>query len=324
MAKTDRVLVLLEALQDSPSASGPELARRLGVDVRTVRRDVVSLRDLGIPVEAERGPAGGYRLRPGYRMPPLMLTADEATTVALGLIAARHDGLDAGGALAKIRRVLPARVRLRVEALEHTLGFTRPGHDASPAGEHLLLFAEAARRGRRVRAHYTATDGAESDRELSPYWVVAHAGRWYVPAHDHGRDAPRTFRADRFGAVRIAGAGRPPPPGYDAVEAVSRTLARVPWTHAVEVVLHQPLERARALPRDARRAGAGGRAHAPAHAHRVTRLGGRPARRERHDLRDPPAGGAAHERPRARRPPPRHVRDQTLDSLGRAPGAVRA
>jgi predicted DNA-binding transcriptional regulator YafY len=246
MAKTDRVLVLLEALQDNASASGPELARRLGVDVRTVRRDVVSLRDLGIPVEAERGPGGGYRLRPGYRMPPLMLTADEATAVALGLITARHDGLDADGALAKIRRVLPDRVRVRVEALEHTLGFTRPGPDASPpTGEHLLLLAEAARRGRRVTARYTASDGAESERELSPYGLVAHAGRWYVPAHDHGRDEPRTLRADRFGAVRLGGAGRPPPPDFDAVAFVSRALARVPWTHAVEVVLHQPLERAR-------------------------------------------------------------------------------
>src|SRR5215216_4913533 len=113
MAKTDRVLVLLEALQDRSSASGPELARRLGVDVRTLRRDVVSLRDLGIPVEAERGPGGGYRVRPGYRMPPLMLTSDEATAVALGLITARHDGIDADGALAKIRRILPDRVRLR-------------------------------------------------------------------------------------------------------------------------------------------------------------------------------------------------------------------
>ena len=121
MTKAERVLALLEALQAAPSLSGPELARRLRIDVRTVRRDVVSLQELGIPVAAERGPAGGYRLLPGYRMPPLMLTAGEATAVALGLIAARRDGLDAGGALAKIRRVLPDDVRLRVEALEQTL-----------------------------------------------------------------------------------------------------------------------------------------------------------------------------------------------------------
>ena len=245
MAKTDRVLELLEALQGRPSASGPDLAARLGVDVRTLRRDVESLRGLGIPVEAERGRGGGYRLRPGYRMPPLMLTAAEATTVALGLIAARHDGLDAGGALAKIRRILPPPVSARVEALEQTLAFTRPGHRAElPAGESLLLLADAARRGRRVAARYTASDGASSERELSPYGLVAHAGRWYVPAFDHARGEPRALRADRFGSVRLAGRAQPPPAGFDAVAFVSRTLARVPWTHAVEVVLEVPLERA--------------------------------------------------------------------------------
>ena len=242
MAKAARVLALLEALQDEPSMTGPQLATRLGVDVRTVRRDVVSLQDLGIPVEAERGPAGGYRLRPGYRMPPLMLTPTEATAVALGLLAARRDGLDADGALAKIRRVLPDEVRRRVEALDQTLSFTATGHEPMPPkGENLLLLADAALRGRRVHATYVASDGARSERELSPYGVVSHRGRWYVPAHDHGRGAPRALRADRFRTVQLRGAGRPPPPDFDAVAFVSRTLARVPWTHEVEVLLHTPL-----------------------------------------------------------------------------------
>ena len=245
MTKAERVLTLLEALQDRPSLAGPELARRLGVDARTVRRDVASLRQLGIPVEAERGPAGGYRLRPGYRMPPLMLTAAEATAVALGLIAARRDGLDADGALAKIRRVLPDPVRLRVEALEQTLGFTGGAHEAMPPkAENLLLLAEAARRGRRVRARYTASDGTESERELSPYGVVSHRGRWYVPAHDHGRRAPRALRADRFSTVRLGGRGLPPPADFDTIDFVSRTLARVPWTHEVEVLLRTSLDAA--------------------------------------------------------------------------------
>jgi predicted DNA-binding transcriptional regulator YafY len=242
MTKSARVLALLEALQDEPSMTGPQLATRLGVDVRTVRRDVVSLQDLGIPVEAERGPAGGYRLRPGYRMPPLMLTATEATAVALGLLAARRDGLDADGALAKIRRVLPDQVRRRVEALDQTLSFTATGHDPMPPkGEHLLLLADAALRGRRVHATYVASDGEWSERELSPYGVVSHRGRWYVPSHDHGRGEPRALRADRFSSVQLRGAGRRPPPDFDAVAFVSRTLARVPWTHEVEVLLHTPL-----------------------------------------------------------------------------------
>jgi predicted DNA-binding transcriptional regulator YafY len=243
MAKTDRVLELLEALQDHASASGPELAARLGVDTRTVRRDVQSLRDLGIPVEAERGPAGGYRLRPGYRMPPLLFTTGEATVVALGLLAARRDGLDADGALAKLHRVLPDRVRLRVEALEQTLRVTAPPRSTSPPrSDHLLLLAEAVVRRRRVHATYTASDGTRTARELSPYGLVAHSGRWYVPAHDHGRGEPRALRADRFGDVRLGGSGEPPPPGFDAVAFVSRTLARVPWAHEVEVMLDAPLE----------------------------------------------------------------------------------
>jgi predicted DNA-binding transcriptional regulator YafY len=245
MAKTERVLRLLEALQDRPFATGPQLAARLGTDVRTVRRDVVSLQDLGIPVEAERGPGGGYRLRPGYRTPPLMLTTGEATAVALGLLSGRRDGLDVDGALAKIRRVLPDRIRLRLEALEQTIDFTPTGHEPMPpSAEVLLLLADAARRGRRVDAVYTSSDGVRSERELSPYGVVSHRGRWYAPAHDHGRDETRALRVDRFGAVRLAGAGRRPPPDFDAVAFVSRTLARVPWTHEVEVLLKIPPEAA--------------------------------------------------------------------------------
>ena len=242
MAKTERVLALLEALQDHPFASGPDLARRLGVDVRTVRRDVLALRELGIPVEGERGNGGGYRIRPGYRMPPLMFTATEAASVALGLMAARRDGLDADGALAKVRRVLPDRVRLGVEALEQTLRFTASTREPMPPiGETLLLLADAVRRRRRVHGRYTASDGAESDREFSPYGLVGHAGRWYVPGYDHGRDEPRALRVDRFGSVRPGGRGAQPPPGFDAVAFVSRSLARVPWTHEVEVLLHTPI-----------------------------------------------------------------------------------
>jgi len=244
MTKAERVLALLEALQDRASATGPELAERLGVDVRTLRRDVASLRALGIPVEGERGRGGSYRLRPGYRVPPLMFTAGEAAVVALGLMAARRLGLETDGALAKVRRALPDRVRLPVESLEHTLGFTGSVDAAPPEGETLLALADAARRGRRVSARYEDSGGVESERELSPYGVVAHSGRWYVPAFDHSRAELRTLRADRVSSVRVGGRGEPLDPGFDAVEFVSRMLARVPWAHEVEVVLHTDLESA--------------------------------------------------------------------------------
>jgi predicted DNA-binding transcriptional regulator YafY len=238
MTKAERVLAVLEALQDRAFATGPELAERLGVDVRTLRRDVASLRALGIPVEGERGRGGSYRLRPGYRVPPLMFTAGEAAVVALGLMAARRLGLETDGALAKVRRALPDRVRLDVESLEATLGFTGSVDAAPPDAETLLALADASRRGRRVQARYTDSHGDVTAREFSPYGVVAHSGRWYVPAFDHSRGELRALRADRVAAVRAGGRGEPVEPGFDAVAFVSRMLARVPWAHEVEVVLH--------------------------------------------------------------------------------------
>ena len=203
-----------------------------------MRRDIVALRDLGIPVEGERGRGGSYRLKPGYRVPPLMFTSGEAAAVALGLMAARRLGLETESALAKVRRVLPDRIRLGVESLEHTLGFTGELDAAPPDGETLLALAEAARRTRRVRARYTDSAGVETARDLSPYGLVAHNGRWYVAAYDHLRERPP--RAARR-PLRLRSARRPRRPGperFDAIAFVSRSLARVPWTHEVEVVLH--------------------------------------------------------------------------------------
>jgi predicted DNA-binding transcriptional regulator YafY len=245
-----RLLMLLEILQDRASATGRELAERLEVDVRTVRRYAVALQELGIPVEGARGPAGGYRLKPGYKLPPLMLTDEEAGAIVLGLLAARRFGAGAGpaadGALAKLRRVLPAALAAQVSGLEETLEFTHADLSAAPPpGEHVLRLADAARRRRRVHVRYTRHAGEESARELSPYGVVFHAGRWYLAAHDHGRDALRTFRIDRVGSLRLGGAAEPPPAGFSAVEHVSRSLARVPWAWAVEVLLDSDLAHAR-------------------------------------------------------------------------------
>ena len=248
---TSRLLELLELLQAKPLVTGRELGDRLGIDRRTVRRDIATLQRLGIPVEGERGVGGGYRLRPGYRLPPLMLTEDEATAVVLGLTAARRlalgdaDGTD--GALAKIHRVLPDALRRRVEALEATLAFT--GHAITgepPAGETVLLLAEAIRRGRRVRVTYRSYEGERTTRELSAYGLVVHAGRWYLAAHDHRRSALRTFRVDRIRGAAIGGASAvTAPDGFDALEHVSRSLAQVPWPWEVDVLLDLAVDDAR-------------------------------------------------------------------------------
>jgi predicted DNA-binding transcriptional regulator YafY len=248
-APASRLFQLLELLQARPVTTGREIADDLRIDRRTVRRYVATLQELGIPIEGERGVGGGYRLRPGFRLPPLMLGADEAAAVVFGLVAARRLGLAADGvegALAKIHRVLPDAIRSRVEALESTLGFTTaPGTTPPIAGGAALVLADAIRRRRRIRVSYRTFDGDESVRELSPLGLVVHSGRWYLAAHDHGRDDLRTFRVDRIGeAEPTAAAAAAPPSGFDAVAHVRRSLARVPWPWEVEVLLDLAPERA--------------------------------------------------------------------------------
>lgn len=185
-------------------------------------------------------------------MPPLMLTEAETTAVVLALTSARRFGLglgdpdDTAGALAKIHRVLPDSLRRRAQALEVALAFTASATTGeTPTGETALLLAEAIRRQRRVRARYRSHQGEETDRELSPYGLVIHQGRWYLAAHDHARLALRTFRVDRIRDVELGGIGAAPPEGFDPVDAVSRSLAQVPWRWEVEVLLELAIDDAR-------------------------------------------------------------------------------
>jgi predicted DNA-binding transcriptional regulator YafY len=256
LSPTARLLELLELLQAQPLTTGREIADRLGVDGRTARRYVAALQELGIPVEGQRGVGGGYRILPGYRLPPLMLTDDEAVVLALGVLAAGRLGLggpaeSAEGALAKIHRVLPDALRRRVEALEETLDFTAAAPEGTPvAGTTVLPVAEAIRRRRRLLTTYRTYAGEESRRELSPYGLVVHSGRWYLAAYDHGRAGLRTFRVDRMRGIAVSDdpAARRPE-GFDAVAHVSRSLAQVPWPWEVEVLLHLPVaEAAERLP----------------------------------------------------------------------------
>ncbi|MGP4025752.1 helix-turn-helix transcriptional regulator [Actinomadura sp. 3N407] len=246
---TTRVLAMLELLQAHHRIGGAELARRLGVDERTVRRYAARLGDLGVPVAAERGRHGGYRLRPGYKLPPLMLTDDEATAVVLGLLAGRRLGMPGQAtesALAKVQRVLPAALRERVQALRDTLGFTLAARDAAaPDTGAVLTLAAAARERRRVRLRYRSWQGEETERDLDPYGLVFHSGRWYVTGHDHRSGEIRTFRVDRVVSAEPGTAGYRIPGDIDPVQHVTRSLARVPYAHEVEVLLETGLAEAR-------------------------------------------------------------------------------
>jgi predicted DNA-binding transcriptional regulator YafY len=253
---TARLLELLELLQSQTLTTGTEIADRLQIDRRTVRRYISALQELGIPIEGQRGVGGGYRIRPGYRLPPLMLDDDEAVVVALGVVAAGQFGLAGStesveGARAKIHRVLPDGLRRRVEALEATLDFTMTAPAGAPVtGEIVLLLADATRRRRRLRVTYRSFAGELTRRELSPHGLVVHSGRWYLAAFDHGRDDLRTFRVDRMRRVSVTkDTAIDAPDGFEPVAYISRSLARTPWPHEVEVLLHLTLEEAtRRLP----------------------------------------------------------------------------
>ena len=251
LTPTARLLELLELLQTQPVITGREISDRLEVDPRTVRRYVEALQDLGIPIEGQRGVGGGYRIRPGFRLPPLMLTDDEAVAVALGVQAAGRLGLSGSteaveGALVKIHRVLPDALRRRVEALEETLDFTASARQAALVkGETVLVLADAIRRRRRLRLTYRAFSGDQTRRELSPHGLVVHSGRWYLAGYDHLREDMRTFRVDRMLRLRVVDdAAVDPPDGFDAVAYVSMSLARVPWGWDVEVALDMAFDEA--------------------------------------------------------------------------------
>src|SRR6185436_6267420 len=208
---TARVLALLEILQGGGTHTAPELARRLDVDERTVRRYAEHLLDLDVPVESVRGRYGGYRLAPGFRMPPLILTDEEALAVLLGLVAGQRAGLAttskeaAEAAAAKVRRVLPKTLAARLEALFASTDFTAPERETvTPEISVMLRLAEAARQHRPAVIAYTDRGDRRSERTVHPYGIVAHAGRWYVTGPDSASEELRTFRLDRITQVRLA------------------------------------------------------------------------------------------------------------------------
>jgi len=247
---TTRVLTVLELLQARGQMSGMELAERLEIDRRTVRRYITMLQDLGIPVEAERGRYGGYRLRPGFKLPPLMFTEDEALALVLGLLTARRLGLTSAapaveGALAKVDRVLSVALRERVQAVQETLVLNlRPG-DVPPMSATVIALSIAARQRMRVRLRYRSWADDDTERTIDPYGVVYNAGNWYVAAHCHLRADTRMFRLDRVLAAEVCEyESFVRPDGFDSLDFVLRSLAGTPRKLPVLVTLRLTLEQA--------------------------------------------------------------------------------
>jgi predicted DNA-binding transcriptional regulator YafY len=241
-----RLLRLLSLLQSRRHWSGRDLSERLGIDQRTVRRDVDRLRELGYPVQAFSGHGGGYQLGAGSSMPPVLLSDDEAVAVAVALRAAAGSVAKMEetsiGLLAKLDQVLPARLRKRASAL-HSVTITLPGGDSAPAVDVLTRIAAACRDNLKLKLSYQDRAGKPTLRHLEPM-RLAHTGRrWYLVAWDLDREDWRTFRVDRVQQVAAVGSQFQPRkfPG-DIVAYVSRSIRYMAYTHRVRLRLEGPYE----------------------------------------------------------------------------------
>ncbi|RSM64214.1 DNA-binding transcriptional regulator [Actinoplanes sp. ATCC 53533] len=248
MAQTSaRLLKLLSLLQTYRHWSGAELAERLGVAGRTVRRDVERLRELGYPVHATQGTAG-YRLGAGNALPPLLLDDEEAVAVAIGLrtaTASSVTGIEETSvrALAKLEQVLPARLRHRVTTLQRAT-VRAGGHGPTVDPDVLVAISEACHRRERLRFDYTTHGGDRITRTAEPHTLINWGRRWYLLAWDVDREDWRTFRVDRIRPRTPTGPRFAPrePPGGDATAYLARQLSAGQWAVRATITMHQPAE----------------------------------------------------------------------------------
>ena len=230
---------MLELLQTHGQMSGAELARRLEIHPRTVRRYVTVLEEMGVPLVAERGRHGAYGLVAGFKLPPMMFTDDEALALSVGLLAARGLGIASpavASAQAKLERVMPPNVKRRVRAVDETvqLELSRP---VSPADSTALAALSTAAQ-MQVRVHLRYHD---AERDFDPYGLAYRSGCWYAVGWCHLRRGIRSFRLDRIQSVRVLETPFSRPEDFDALKHLTVSVATIPRRHAVEVVLHTDL-----------------------------------------------------------------------------------
>ncbi|WP_350275999.1 WYL domain-containing protein [Kribbella sp. HUAS MG21] len=245
MDTATRLLRLLSLLHSRPQWDGAELAARLEVTPRTVRRDVTRLRSLGYPIDAEAGIGGGYRLGPGGRLPPLLLEDAEAVAIAVGLRVATTttvSGVEeaALSALAKLHQVLPARLSEQVDAIAaHTTQLPQ-GELPAVDGDVLVTLAAGCRHVEGIRFRYRTHDGSQSERSVEPLQIVHTGRRWYLVARDRDRQAWRTFRVDRITQPVLTGSRYRFDDPPDPVALVAQGTAITPWDIVARLRVHAP------------------------------------------------------------------------------------
>lgn len=247
---TTRVLSVLELLQARGAMSGTELAQRLEVDGRTLRRYIRKLEDLGIPVVAERGRYGAYRLMPGFKLPPMVFTDDEALALSVGLLAARRLGLAEAApavesARAKLERVMPEPLQRRTRALGDTVQLDLAHPDAPADNRALFTLSAAAHARQRVQLAYRTPQGEATERAFDTYGLAWRGGRWYAVGHCHLRGGLRSFRLDRVLSVQPLPASFGVPEDFDAVRHLALGVASLPRAFSVQVLLRTDLATAR-------------------------------------------------------------------------------
>jgi predicted DNA-binding transcriptional regulator YafY len=244
-----RVLTVLEILQARDHVTGTELAQRLEVNLRTVQRYIVRLKDLSIPIESARGIGGSYRLRPGFRLPPLLFTDEEAFALSLGLRALRQLGLSAfapatEGALAKLGRVLPDALRESIQTVEDVVAIEPGPWVVSTSVDLLIRAASAIRACHRLRFVYRSHSNASSRREIKPYAVLHTDGRWYLIGYCLSRKALRTFRLDRVTELEVRAATFKRPAKFDARSYFKQRMPFIASEFEIDVWIDMPIEEA--------------------------------------------------------------------------------
>lgn len=246
---TTRVLAVLELLQSQKRISGAELAERLEVDRRTIRRYITVLEELGVPVTTEQGRYGGYKLVPGYKLPPMMFTDEEALAISLGTLAARELGIARAtpaidSVEAKLERVMPDKLKQRVRGIRNTTKLMLPPPDTMQDEKALLTLTRAIQAEQRVEFAYQSAAQDPTKREVDPYGLTFWHGHWYLSCFCHLRNALRSFRLDRMRQVQALSAQFQRPENFDAAEHLMHSFHALPRNHAVSVVLHTDPETA--------------------------------------------------------------------------------
>ena len=240
---TTRVLAVLALLQAHGRMSGSELAQRLEVDVRTLRRYIIMLQDLGIPIEAERGRHGGYVLSAGFKLPPMMFTNEEALALTIGLISARRLNLAdtdraIESAFAKLERVMPLDLKSRVRALTETITLDSSTASSAPPSEVVLsAMSSAAQLQQRVHIQYHPNRGEYTERDFDPYGLTYYLNRWYVVGYCHLRQDLRSFRLDRISNVNVVNTHFHRPEHFDPLAYIMQAIATMPRKFAFELLL---------------------------------------------------------------------------------------